>query len=46
MVVVGVLLWICGCFTLAFLGALLEHKRSWGMLAALFLLILAASTII
>lgn len=45
-VLIGILLWICGGFTLAFGGALLAHKQSWRFLSILLLLILAASVVI
>lgn len=45
-VLIGAVLVVCGGFTIAFLGALLEHKRSWWLLLALFFLILAASHIL
>lgn len=45
MLVVGILIYICGGFTLALLGAILAHKSSWGVLAVLFFAILGASAL-
>ena len=43
LILLGGLLVVCGGLTLAFLGALLEHRRSWLLLLTLFFLILASA---